>query len=127
MSGWFDEGNEATGSEEDPREPSGAARGRSGAAHGHSGDDQAPFDDAGEPGGGERYRVKGEELLKKVKELIHEGNVRKITIRNEADDVLLSFPLTAGVLGVALAAPLAAVGAVAALVANCSIEVERRE
>lgn len=73
----------------------------------------------------ESFKVKGEELLKKVKELIKEGNIRKITIKDKNDKAILVLPLTLGVIGVALAAPLAAIGAIAALVAECTISIER--
>ena len=119
MSGWFDEGDETAETSE-----------TAGSSHDEGAADHAPGDGADEggfAGDGERYRVKGDDLLGKVKELIREGNVRKITIRNEADEVLLSFPLAAGVLGAALLPMWAAIGAVAALVGNCSIDVERRE
>lgn len=72
------------------------------------------------------YKVKGEELLKKVKELIHEGNIRNITIKNKEDQILIQFPLTIGVVGTLIAPVLAAVGAMAALVTECSITVERK-
>lgn len=75
----------------------------------------------------ERYRVKGEELVAKVKEIIHEGNVRRIIIRNDAGRELIEIPLSLGVAGAILAPVLAAVGAVAALVASCSIEVIRED
>lgn len=74
----------------------------------------------------ETYQVRGEELLKKVKELIHQGNIRKITIKNKEDKVLVQFPLTIGVVGTLLAPALAAIGAIAALVTECSITVERK-
>ena len=61
-----------------------------------------------------------------VKRIVKEGNARRIVIRNEEDKVLVEFPLTAGVVGAALLPVWAAVGAVAALVGNCSIEVERK-
>jgi hypothetical protein len=73
----------------------------------------------------ERYKVAGEKLLTKVKELIQEGNVRRIIIKNEEDRTLIEIPLTIGVVGAALFPVWAAVGAIAALVTNCSIEVER--
>jgi len=79
----------------------------------------------------EEFRVDGEELLAKVKELIKQGNIRRITIKNKEGRILIEVPLTYGVAGVAalaLFAPvLAAVGAVAALVTECSIIVEREE
>ncbi|NSL86291.1 DUF4342 domain-containing protein [Chitinophaga solisilvae] len=73
----------------------------------------------------ETFSLSGENLLKKVKELIAEGNIRKITITEKDGRELMSFPLTFGVVGVLLAPVLAAVGAVAALVGECSITVER--
>lgn len=74
----------------------------------------------------ETYTVKGEELLKKVKELIHEGNIRKITIKDKKGKEIMQFPLTFGVVGTLLAPALAAIGAIAALVTECSITVERK-
>lgn len=75
----------------------------------------------------ESFKVNGENLLKKVKELIEEGNVRKITIHNKEGKELMNFPLTLGVVGAVLAPVLAAIGAVAALVGECTITVEREE
>lgn len=75
----------------------------------------------------ETFETSGEQLLKKVKELIEEGNVRKITIHDKAGKELMSFPLTFGVVGALLAPVLAAVGALAALVGECTISVERDE
>ncbi|MCU0679100.1 MAG: DUF4342 domain-containing protein [Planctomycetes bacterium] len=74
----------------------------------------------------EEFRLAGEEILAKVKELIKEGNARRIIIKNEEGGVMLEVPLTIGVVGVALAPVLAAVGALAALVTNCTIVVERK-
>lgn len=82
-------------------------------------------EEAGDGGRKERYRVAGERLLTKVKELIREGNVRRITIKNDEDKTLIEIPLTFGVVGAALFPVWAAVGAIAALVTDCSIEVER--
>ena len=73
----------------------------------------------------ESFEVYGENLLKKVKELINEGNIRKITINDKDGKELMSFPLTIGVVGILLAPVLAAVGALAALVTECKITVER--
>lgn len=78
-------------------------------------------------GGRERYRVAGEKLLSKVKELLQEGNIRRITIKNDEDKTLIEIPLTIGVVGAALFPVWAAVGAIAALVTDCSIEVERHD
>jgi hypothetical protein len=80
-----------------------------------------------EGGRKEKYRVAGEKLLTKVKELIKEGNVRRITIKNDEDKTLIEIPLTFGVVGAAIFPVWAAVGAIAALVTDCSIEVERIE
>ena len=73
----------------------------------------------------EQYKVAGDRVVEKVKEIIREGNVRRITIRNEEGRTLIEIPLTIGVVGAVLAPVWAAIGAIAALVANCSIEVER--
>ena len=73
----------------------------------------------------EEFRVSGEELLKKVKQLIAEGNVRRITIKTKEGKTIVEIPLTIGVVGAVLAPPLAAVGAIAALVTECTIAVER--
>ena len=73
----------------------------------------------------EEFKVSGEELLKKVKQLIAEGNVRRIIIKNKDGRTVVELPLTVGVVGALLAPPLAAVGAIAALVTECTIVVER--
>lgn len=75
----------------------------------------------------EEFTVNGEELLAKVKSLINEGNIRRIIIKDTEGKTLVEFPLTIGVIGAVLAPVLAAVGAIAALVAKCTIVVERRE
>ncbi len=75
----------------------------------------------------EEFDVKGDDLLKKVKKLIEEGNVRSITIKNKNGKTLIVLPLTVGVVGAVLAPPLAAVGAIAALVTECTIAVEREK
>jgi hypothetical protein len=75
----------------------------------------------------EELQVSGESLVAKVKELVHEGNIRRITIKNEEGKVLVEFPLTLGVVGAVLVPTLAAIGAIAALVTNCTIIVERIE
>jgi len=72
------------------------------------------------------FEVRGEDLLKKVKELINEGNIRQMSIIDKNGKVLVVIPLTFGVVGVVLAPTLAAVGAIAALVTNCTIKVERK-
>lgn len=75
----------------------------------------------------EEFKVNGEDLLKKVKDLINEGNVRKITVKNKEGKSIVELPLTIGVVGAALAPLLAAVGAIAALVTECTIVVERED
>ena len=72
------------------------------------------------------FSVSGEELLKKIKELIREGNVREITIENKEGKTVMVLPLTVGVIGAALLPPLAAVGAIAALLSECTIRVKRK-
>jgi hypothetical protein len=74
----------------------------------------------------ERVTVAGEDLLRKVKEIIDEGNVRRISIRDKNGRPLVDLPLTIGVVGAALAPVLAAVGAIAALVTECTITIERQ-
>ena len=75
----------------------------------------------------EEFSVNSEDLVKKVKDLLHEGNVSKIVVRDEKGKLLLEVPATAGVVGVLLAPWLAAVGAIAALVGRCTISVERKK
>ncbi len=72
----------------------------------------------------EPIKVAGSQIIDTVQRLIHEGNVRRIVIKQEGRTIV-EFPLTVGVVGAALAPPLAAIGAIAALVAECTIEVER--
>ena len=78
----------------------------------------------GKEGAMESIKVEGGQLLDQVKRVIHEGNVRRVRIKQE-DRVIVEFPLTVGVVGVALAPVLAAVGAIAALLTDCTIEIER--
>ncbi len=75
----------------------------------------------------ESFKLDGDSLLKKVKELINEGNIRKITIKDKEGKEVMNFPLTIGVVGLVLAPMLAAIGAAAAVIGECSIEVEREE
>ncbi|MGB8191438.1 MAG: DUF4342 domain-containing protein [Chitinophagaceae bacterium] len=75
----------------------------------------------------EYFNINGEELLNKVKELIKEGNIRKITIHDKSGKELMSLPLTIGVVGAVFAPVLAAIGALAALIGECKISVEREE
>ncbi len=73
----------------------------------------------------EEFKVSGEDLLKRVKELIAQGNVRRITIKSKEGKSIVEIPLTVGVVGAVLVPPLAAVGTIAALVTECTIAVER--
>jgi hypothetical protein len=75
----------------------------------------------------EEFRVSGEAVVAKVKELVREGNVRRIIIKNDDGRVLLEIPLTIGVIGTVLLPVWAALGAMAALVANLTLAVERVE
>ena len=75
----------------------------------------------------EEHKVRGDNLVAKVKELIREGNIRRITIRNDDGKELIEIPLTIGVVGTLLLPAWAALGAIAALVTNCSIVVERAD
>lgn len=73
----------------------------------------------------EEFQVNGEDILAKIKELAHEGNIRKVIVRNEKGKTLIEFPLTVGVVGVLLAPQLAALGAIAALLTSGTIVVEK--
>ncbi len=72
------------------------------------------------------FKVQGDELLKKVKEIVKEGNVRRLIIKDKEGKTLIELPLAVGLVGVVLAPVLAAVGAIAALVTECTITVERK-
>lgn len=75
----------------------------------------------------EEFRVNGEQLLTKVKELLHQGNIRRVTIKDKDGKILVEFPMTFGVVGALLAPSLAALGAVAALVSEATVIVEKTE
>ncbi len=75
----------------------------------------------------EEFKVSGEAVISKIKEIVHEGNVRRITIKNEHGDTLIEIPLTLGVVGAFLIPVWAAIGAIAALAANLTIVVEKVE
>jgi hypothetical protein len=75
----------------------------------------------------EEIKVSGEELISKVKQLVKEGNVRRLIVKDKDGKILVELPLTVGVVGVILAPVLAAVGAIAALVTECSIIVVREK
>jgi hypothetical protein len=77
--------------------------------------------------GKQRMKVKGEELLAKVRQLIHEGNIRRITITDASDRTILEIPLTVGVVGAILAPALVAIGAIAALAKDYTLEIERHD
>ena len=70
------------------------------------------------------FKAETENVVEKVKELVHEGNVRRVIVKHEGH-VVAEFPLTAGVVGVVLAPVLAAIGALVALLKDCTVEVER--
>ena len=73
----------------------------------------------------EEFKVNGEDLLGKIKQLVHEGNIRRIIIKNKDGAVLMELPLTFGVVGALLAPSLAAVGAIAALLTEATVVVEK--
>jgi len=75
----------------------------------------------------EEFQISGNKLIEKVKELIHEGNIRRLIIKNEQGQTLVEIPLTLGIVGAALAPVLAAVGAIAALVTRMTLVVEKIE
>jgi hypothetical protein len=75
----------------------------------------------------EEFRVNGEELISKVKQILHEGNIRRIIIKDKEGKTVMEIPLTIGVVGVLLAPTLAAIGAIAALVTEATILVEKGE
>lgn len=80
----------------------------------------------GEGGFTEEFKVSGEAVVAKIKELVREGNVRRITIKNDEGHTLIEVPLTIGVIGTVLLPVWAAIGAIAALAANLTIAVDRR-
>lgn len=74
----------------------------------------------------EEFKISGDKVVERIKELVKEGNVRQITIKNEEGVTLIVIPLTIAIIGTVLAPVLAAVGALAALLTKCTIVVERR-
>ncbi len=74
----------------------------------------------------EEFRVNGEELLAKVKNLIKEGNARRIIIQNEAGETIVEIPVTLGAVGALIAPAIAVVGTIAALVTKCTIVVIKK-
>ena len=75
----------------------------------------------------EEFKVEGKKVVDKIKALIKEGNVRKITVKDSKDKVILSLPVTAGIIGAILLPPLIVVGAIAALFTQCTITVQREK
>jgi phage-related minor tail protein len=73
------------------------------------------------------FKVKGEDLLRKIREIIDEGNVNRIIIKDHEGKVYIEIPVTLGVIGALIAPVLAAVGALAALAADFTIEVIRKD
>lgn len=75
----------------------------------------------------EEFRVNGEELIARIKNLVKEGNIRRITIKNKEGKTVFEIPLTFGVVGALIAPQLAAIGAIAALVTEATVVVEKVE
>ena len=75
----------------------------------------------------EEFKVSGDDVIKTIKKIVKEGNIRRIIIKNEEGKPLIEIPLTIGVVGAALLPVWAAIGAVAALVVKCTIVVEKRK
>lgn len=73
------------------------------------------------------FKVSADKVIGKVKEIIEEGNARRIIIQNEKGKSIMEFPVTIGAVGLVLAPLLAAIGAIAAILTNCTIIVEKRE
>ena len=73
----------------------------------------------------EEFQINGEDLVVKIKDIIKQGNAKKITIRGKDGNEILSFPVTVGVAGIVLAPVFAALGAITALVAECTIVIEK--
>jgi hypothetical protein len=88
---------------------------------------EVDMDDEKKQGPREEFRLDGSKVVGKIKELIHEGNIRRITLKNEEGKTLIEIPLTLGVVGAAFLPVLAAVGAIAALAASMTIVVEKIE
>ena len=75
----------------------------------------------------EEFRVEGEKLIGKIRELFHEGNIRRVIIKDREGKTVMEIPVTLGVVGVLLAPQLAAIGAIAALVTEATVVVEKAE
>jgi hypothetical protein len=94
--------------------------------HGEPHDEPSREEPSREEPSQERFEVRGEDLITKVKELVREGNIRRIIIENEKGEILVEIPLTIGVVGAVLLPVWAAIGAIAAVATRCTIRVERR-
>ena len=75
----------------------------------------------------EEFRVNGEELLGRIKNLVNEGNIRRIIIKDKEGKVIFEIPLTFGIIGALIAPQLAAIGAIAALVTEATVVVEKTD
>jgi hypothetical protein len=75
----------------------------------------------------EEFRVEGEKLIARIKELLHEGNIRRISIKDKEGKTVMEIPMTLGVVGALIAPQLAAIGAIAALVTEATVVVEKAE
>jgi uncharacterized protein DUF4342 len=75
----------------------------------------------------EEFRVDGEKLIAKIREVIHEGNIRRISIKDKEGKTVMEIPVTIGVVGILLAPQLAAIGAIAALLTEATVVVEKAE
>jgi hypothetical protein len=75
----------------------------------------------------EEFHINGEELLAKIKKLVHEGNIRRISIKNKEGKTVMEIPMTFGVVGALIAPQLAAIGAIAALLTEATVVVEKVE
>jgi len=75
----------------------------------------------------EEFTINGDELIARVKELIRQGNIRRIILKNKDGSILVEFPLTLGVVGAVLAPTLAAIGAIAALIGEVTVVIEKTD
>ncbi len=75
----------------------------------------------------EEFKVEGEKVVSKIKEIFHEGNIRRVIIKDKEGKTLIEIPMTFGVVGALIAPQLAAIGAIAALLTEATIVVEKRE
>jgi len=75
----------------------------------------------------EQHRVKGEDLVARAKELIHQGNIRRLIVKDAKEHTILEIPLTVGVVGAVLLPVWAALGAIAALASHYTLVVEKHE